>query len=110
MIFDTQGNTTIITRESVSLGTFLERFKKSYKKLKNDNLIIDLFSLEAFDAEELLSFLEFSTRHRKQKRSFIIVTGKISHDDIPEELVVVPTLQEAKDIIEMEEIERDLGF
>jgi hypothetical protein len=27
-----------------------------------------------------------------------------------EELVIVPTLQEAFDIIEMEEIERDLGF
>jgi hypothetical protein len=29
---------------------------------------------------------------------------------MPDEIVVVPTLQEAYDIIEMEEIERDLGF
>jgi hypothetical protein len=29
---------------------------------------------------------------------------------VPEELLVVPTLTEAEDIIQMEEIERDLGF
>ena len=31
-------------------------------------------------------------------------------DDIPEEMIVVPTLDEAGDIVEMEEIERDLGL
>jgi len=29
---------------------------------------------------------------------------------MPDEIIVVPTMQEAYDIIEMEEIERDLGF
>ena len=29
---------------------------------------------------------------------------------MPDEICVVPTLQEAHDIIEMEDIERDLGF
>jgi hypothetical protein len=29
---------------------------------------------------------------------------------MPDEIVVVPTIQEAYDIIEMEEMERDLGF
>ena len=40
----------------------------------------------------------------------MIVSNKIADDNIPDELVIVPTLQEAFDIIEMEEIERDLGF
>ncbi|MEG1239581.1 MAG: ribonuclease Z, partial [Flavobacterium sp.] len=31
-------------------------------------------------------------------------------DEVSEEIIVVPTLQEGFDIIEMEEIERDLGF
>jgi len=34
----------------------------------------------------------------------------LSYDEVPEEISVVPTLQEAKDLIEMEEIERDLGI
>ncbi|HAT63224.1 MAG TPA: ribonuclease Z, partial [Flavobacteriaceae bacterium] len=41
---------------------------------------------------------------------FVIVNNAINPDDIPDEMIVVPTLQEAADIIEMEEIERDLGF
>jgi len=36
------------------------------------------------------------------------VTNKVSYDDVPEEMCVVPTIQEANDLIEMEEIERDL--
>jgi len=39
-----------------------------------------------------------------------LVCNAIDLDDTPEEIVVVPTLQEAFDIIEMEEMERDLGF
>jgi hypothetical protein len=31
-------------------------------------------------------------------------------DEIPDELIIVPTIQEAQDVIGMEEIERDLGF
>jgi len=31
-------------------------------------------------------------------------------DEMPDEIVVVPTTQEAYDIIAMEDIERDLGF
>ena len=42
--------------------------------------------------------------------SFVIVATNVSIDEIDEKLIVVPTLQEARDIIEMEEIERDLGF
>jgi hypothetical protein len=40
----------------------------------------------------------------------VIVTDRVDFDEMPDEIVVVPTLQEAYDIIEMEEIERDLGF
>ena len=35
---------------------------------------------------------------------------EIDIDDFPESINIVPTLQEAKDIMEMEAIERDLGF
>jgi hypothetical protein len=32
------------------------------------------------------------------------------YNDFPEDLVLVPTLEEAHDFIEMERIQRDLGF
>jgi hypothetical protein len=40
----------------------------------------------------------------------VIVADGIDFTAVPESLVVVPTVLEAHDVIEMEEIERDLGF
>jgi hypothetical protein len=54
--------------------------------------------------------LQISNKHRKAKHSFVIVTNKIDLNITPDEIVVVPTMQEAYDIIEMEEMERDLGI
>jgi len=39
-----------------------------------------------------------------------LVSSAVALDDIPEEISMAPTLQEARDIIEMEEIERDLDL
>ena len=60
--------------------------------------------------EQLLFFLPVSNEHRSNKRSFVILNDALNPDDIPQEIIVVPTLIEAGDIIEMEEIERKLGF
>jgi hypothetical protein len=60
--------------------------------------------------QEIIEFLDISNQHRHAKHSFVIVTNKANLDEMPDELVVVPTLKEAYDIIEMEEMERDLGF
>jgi hypothetical protein len=46
----------------------------------------------------------------KGKKSFIIVAENIDFNSVPKSLVVVPSVLEAHDIIDMDEIERDLGF
>jgi hypothetical protein len=45
---------------------------------------------------------------KKNKKSFVIVASNIDFNKVSDKITVVPTLQEAHDIIEMEEIERDL--
>jgi len=55
-------------------------------------------------------FLEMAKIHKKEKKSLVLVAVDINFNDIPSKLTVVPTILEAHDIIEMEEIERDLGF
>ena len=77
---------------------------------KGKNVVIDLLKYTHISLEELLELLEVSNAHCSRKNSFVIINDAINPDDIPAELVVVPTEQEAADIIEMEEIERDLGF
>ena len=110
MIFDKDGTTTIIFQENISLKEFLKNLNKSYSKVNKDNIIVNLFSFSELTAGNILEFLPFSNQHRGTKKSFVLVTNKVTFEDVPEEICVVPTIQEAKDIIEMEEIERDLGL
>lgn len=79
-------------------------------KYKGQNVVLNLLNYNSMDLPQLLQFLKTSNLHRKTKQSFVIVNDAIEIDEIPFEMIVVPTLQEAADIIEMEEIERDLGF
>lgn len=110
MIFDKEGTTTIVFQEKTSLATFLENLKKGYPKIKHDNIVVNLFSFSKLTAGNVLEFLDISNSHRTTGKSFVLVTDKVSYDEVPDEISVVPTIQEAKDIIEMEEIERDLGI
>ena len=110
MIFDKHGTTTIVFQEHISLKKFLANLNNAYPKISKDNLIINLFSFKKLSANDILEFLHISNKHRSTRRSFVLVTNKVSFDEVPEEICLVPTIQEAKDIIEMEEIERDLGL
>ncbi|RAJ15673.1 ribonuclease Z [Arenibacter echinorum] len=108
MILDKEGNVTTVLQENISLNQFLSNFRDMYPKIKNDHIIVNLFSFSKLTSSDVLEFLELSDAHRKTKKSFVLVTEKVSYDEVPDKIVVVPTIQEAKDIIEMEEIERDL--
>jgi hypothetical protein len=46
----------------------------------------------------------------KGQKNLIIVISDLDYNAVPDTLTVVPSILEAHDIIEMEEIERDLGF
>lgn len=110
MIFDQDGNITIITQEKATAIELVKKLQALYPKYKNNNIIVNLTTLGKISLEEIIEFLQLSNTHRASKHSFILVTNKVDFDEVPDEIVVVPTLQEAYDIIEMEEMERDLGF
>tara|TARA_R110002012_G_scaffold9062_5_gene41651 strand:+ start:4070 stop:4405 length:336 start_codon:yes stop_codon:yes gene_type:complete len=92
----------------IDFASFIESQVPS--KYKGQNVVINLLKYQTLELPQLLQFLKTSNLHRKTKQSFVIVNDAIEVDDVPYEMIVVPTLQEAGDIVEMEEIERDLGF
>ncbi len=110
MIFNKEGSITIITQEKTTVVEFVQGIEDKYESLKNDNIIVNLFSLERITADDINEFLRISNAHKASRHSFVIVTDKVSYEHIPEEMTIVPTLQEAYDLVEMEEIERDLDF
>ncbi len=92
----------------LDFASFIEQQIPS--KYKGQNVVLNLLKYDSLELPQLLQFIKTSNLHRKTKQSFVIVNDAIDVDDVPFEMIVVPTLQEAGDIIEMEEIERDLGF
>ncbi len=103
-------NFLLIENEGGNLTKFASELTKHHTGFNDQNVVIDLKNAENFDSKELLAFLELSNVYRNNNKSFVLVTDAVGIDDLPEELVVVPTLQEAEDMIQMDEIQRDLGF
>ncbi|MEO8773865.1 MAG: ribonuclease Z [Gelidibacter sp.] len=110
MIFDKENNTTLITQEKSTVIELVKKLEATYPKFKNDNVIVNLSVLNKVSLTDIIEFLEMSNRHRGAKHSFVIVTHQANLDEMPDEIIVVPTLEEAYDVIEMEEMERDLGI
>lgn len=110
MKITTKDKYKIIEDEKGDLTGFATYLSQNHTEFKNDNVVINLLNKEGLNPESLLSFLEISNLHRRNKKSFVIASKEIDIDAIPEELIVVPTLLEAEDIINMEELERELGF
>lgn len=111
MKIENHPNFVVLTDEKNDISDFASFIEGQIpSKYKGQNVILNLLKYDSLDLPELLLFLKTSNHHRKNKNSFVIVNNAISIDEVPYEIIVVPTLQEAGDIIDMEEIERDLGF
>ena len=110
MIFDSDGTTTVVFQEDISLPKFIANLNEGYPKIKNDHIIVNLFSFSKLTSDDIMEFYQLSETHRGTDKSFVLVTDQVSYDDAPDAITVVPTLQEARDIIEIEEIERDLDL
>ena len=110
MKVEEKGHTVTIKDTQGDTATFLDKITANYNTFKEHNIIIDLTKHENVTLQEVTCFLTLSNKHRIAKKSFVIAVNDFDFNDAPEEMTVVPTLLEAHDIIEMEEIERDLGF
>lgn len=110
MKVDHKGHTTIIKDTEGNAQFFLEKVTQQHPSFKDTNLILDITHDKSIDLDAVKKFSELSKQHKKGKKSFVIVAEGIDFNALPTSLLVVPTLLEAHDMIEMEEIERDLGF
>jgi hypothetical protein len=110
MKVERKGHTTTIKNTQYKTAEFYQKLNNEYNSYKSQNLIIDLSYDKAISMEGIKLFLEMAKNQKKEKKSLVLVAEGINFNDVPVKLTVVPTTQEAHDIIEMEEIERDLGF
>ena len=110
MKVEQKGHTVTIKDTQGDLVSFRLKLSHEYKTFQKHNIIIDIRMHKTLSVKEIDSFLLLSKTHKNSKKSFVIVTSDIDHNAVSDKLAVVRSLIEAHDIIEMEEIERDLGF
>lgn len=108
-----KGHTLIITSNEATLSEFVEKLEQQYESnLVGANLVIDLITASfAVTEEDIEQFENLAVKHIEEaNRSFVIVVESIDFNEFDGDMIIVPTLLEAHDLIEMDEIQRDLGF
>ena len=113
MQINQEENTVIFSWEKTDPNSvdFKNKIKGHYKNLADQNVVIDLSNFPKLKSSSILNFKELSDYHKQEmNKSFVFVVGNFSIDNLPDEISIAPTLNEALDIIDMEEIERDLGL
>ena len=110
MKVEQKGHTTILKETRGDFNAFLINITNEHHSFKSQNLIIDVTHDATVTLKEIKAFSDLSKIHLKGKKSFVIVAENIDYNAVPVKLTVVPSVLEAQDIIEMDEIERDLGF
>lgn len=110
MKVETKGHTTTVKDTQGDLNAFITKLTSESNTFLKQNLIVDVSRHDSLTINDVKLFSSLSTQHKKAKKSFVLVASNIDFNAVPAKMTVVPTLLEAHDIIEMEEIERDLGF
>jgi hypothetical protein len=110
MKVDQKGHTTILKDTKLDLDTFVENIVVNFTAYQSQNLILDLTAYKDFNIAQLKVLQPLLLIQKKNKKSLITVLEGLNYNEIPEKYNVVPSLLEAHDLIEMDEIERDLGF
>jgi len=103
------GYTLIISTESY-FSDFFSNFKSEYDTTSKNHTILQLSENLNTTTQNLSLFLDIATKYRSNGISFVVICNGIDIDEIPDEINVVPTLTEAEDLLEMDAIEKDLGF
>jgi hypothetical protein len=110
MIVEHKENQTVIKDTHDNIVSFSEDLLNELTDFKDQNVIIDLTHNSNITSNSIKQFVQISKLHKKNNKSFVIVANTIDYNSVPVSLTLVPTILEAHDIINMEEIERDLGF
>ncbi len=99
-----------LKNDEQSFNIFFASFLELITNFKNVNIIVNYSEDKGLETENILLLLPHALNHKNNGMSFVVVVQGADADKIPEDLITVPTLEEAIDVVEMENIERDLGL
>ncbi|MGK0324958.1 MAG: hypothetical protein ACJA1D_000296 [Polaribacter sp.] len=110
MIIDKKENYTLISSDENSFSAFYTYFLKKGNGLDKENLILKIFCEINISKKDYILLSNIAEQKKENGTSFVIIYNNINIHDFPENFNIVPSLIEAEDILEMEAMERELGF
>lgn len=110
MKFELKDQNILVYQEEQLSSEFFAAYDLHYPEFQSYNIIFLAAESQASTPVFLDTLIKLIKAHQHHKKSFVVVSTHWISNDLPEELVCVPTLQEAIDLIEMDEMQRDLGF
>ena len=110
MKFELKDQNILVYQEEQISSEFFAAYDLHYPEFQSYNIIFFPGKVQALTSDFSNALLQRIKVHQAQKKSFVVVSPHWISNELPEELVFVPTLQEAIDLIEMDEMQRDLGF
>lgn len=110
MKYEQKNEYVLFSLEGDNFKEFSSSFEDQHHKFAKNNIIIYLSSKLKVSIKNISIFLKYADLHRDNGTTFVLVYNNIDVDSFPESFNIVPTIQEAEDVLEMENIQRDLGF
>lgn len=110
MQIDKKEKFTLITSNENSFTEFYNSFLKEENKFLTENIVLVISNNINVTNKDFLLFLDKAVQKKENGTSFVIVNTEIDVDAFPDNFNIVPTLLEAEDVIDMENMERELGF
>ncbi|WP_296637958.1 hypothetical protein [Polaribacter sp.] len=110
MKVDQKSKYTLIHSDEKKLEPLIEKLNNEVDDLKTQDIIVMFSENFKREKDDFLLFLGTAAHKKELGTSLVLVYKNINADDYPEDFNIVPTLIEAEDILDMEAMERELGF
>ena len=96
--------------DTKSTGEFIQYASHQIMQQSQENYVVDLLVFDDINKQNIKQLKSINDSILAENYSLVVLINQLKVDELPEEINTVPTLQEAEDVIQMEMIERDLGF
>lgn len=110
MKFSAQDHIVVVTELPADASELTQEFLVQKSVWKNSHIVLEVGGCGLSPELIYQAITPILTEQETAKKSFVLVDEPERLKQYPEDLSAAPTQDEAFDLIEMEEIERDLGF
>lgn len=96
--------------DTKTTGEFIKSVGDYIFQNSEANYVVDLLAFADVNQQNIKQLISINQSILANQYSFVVLINQLKVEELPEEINTVPTLTEAEDVIQMESIERDLGF